>query len=57
MKKGRVNYYKKKTPKCKTLTLQQIYGIQDNKKTEDERKKDWCGDKAQQEFLEKIGRI
>lgn len=28
-----MKYYKKKIAKCKTITLQQIYGIQTDKKT------------------------
>ena len=34
-----MNFYKKKPAKCKTITLQQLYGIQTDKKTTTERPK------------------
>ena len=49
-------YYTKKTPKCRQLTLKQIYGVQNNTETKEQRKEAWGDDKAFLESLQKIGR-
>ena len=49
-------YYTKKTPKCRQLTLKQIYGVQNNTETKEQRKEAWGDDKAFLESLQEIGR-
>ena len=39
-----MKFYKRKTPKSKTLTLEKLYGIQTDKKTTNERSKTWGDD-------------
>ena len=50
-------HYTKKTPKCRSLTLEQIYGLPNNTKTESKCKEIGGDDKAFLESLKEIGRV
>ena len=56
-KKGKPNYYKQKPRKSKTVSLEFIYGLQDNSKTEDKRSETGCDYQDEQQFLQEIGRV
>lgn len=49
-------YYVKKTPKCRQLTLTQIYGLPNNKQAKAERQEIRGDDKTFIESLKEIGR-
>ena len=48
-------FYVKKTPKCRQLTLTQIYGLPNNKKATSEREEIGGDSQAFLESLEEIG--
>jgi len=50
-------YYTKKVPKCRSLTLEQIYGVQNNIKTEKKRQAIGCDDKEFLKSLKEVGRF
>ena len=52
-----MNYYKKKPAKCKTITLQQLYGIQTDKKTTIERPKVGSDDNTIYQLKEEVRRL
>ena len=56
-KKGKPNYYKNKPQKSKTVSLEFIYGLQDNTETEDKCSEVGCNYQDEQKFLEEIGRL
>ena len=52
-----MNFYKKKPAKSKTITLQQLYGIQTDKKTTNERPKTWGDDSTIVQLEEEVRRL
>jgi len=48
-------YYTKKVPKCRSLTLEQIYGLPNNNKTKEQRKEVGGDDKEFLKSLKEIG--
>jgi hypothetical protein len=52
-----MNFYKKKPAKSKTITLQQLYGIQTDKKTTNERPKTWGDDSTIIQLEEEVRRL
>ena len=52
-----MNFYKKKLAKSKTITLQQLYGIQTDKKTTNERPKTWGDDSTIVQLEEEVRRL
>ena len=50
-------YYTKKVPKCRSLTLEQIYGLPNNTKTKSKRKTTGSDPQEFIESLKEIGRI
>ena len=52
-----MNFYKKKLAKSKTITLQQLYGIQTDKKTTNERPKTWGDDSPIVQLEEEVRRL
>lgn len=50
-------YYTKKVPKCRSLTLEQIYGLPNNTKTKSKCKTTGGNDKEFLESLKEIGRL
>ena len=52
-----MKYYKKKPPKSKTITLQQLYGIQTDKKTITERTKVGGDDNTIYQLKEEVRRL
>jgi hypothetical protein len=54
---GKLNYFKKQAPKCRSLTLEQIYGLPDNKAAENEREEIRSDGEAFLEQLKEIGRV
>jgi hypothetical protein len=52
-----MNFYKKKPAKSKTITLQQLYGIQTDKKTTNERPKTWGDDSPIVQLEEEVRRL
>jgi hypothetical protein len=52
-----MKYYKKKIAKSKTITLQQLYGIQTDKKTTTERTKVGGNDNTIYQLKEEVRRL
>ena len=52
-----MKFYKRKPPKSKTITLQQLYGIQTDKKTTNERPKTWGDDSPVIQLEEEVRRL
>jgi hypothetical protein len=52
-----MKYYKKKPAKSKTITLQQLYGIQTDKKTTTERPKVGGDDNTIYQLAEEVRRL
>ncbi len=52
-----MNFYKKKPAKSKTITLQQLHGIQTDKKTTNERPKTWGDDSPIVQLEEEVRRL
>lgn len=52
-----MKFYKKKIAKSKTITLQQLYGIQTDKKTTTERPKTWGDDSPIVQLEEEVRRL
>lgn len=55
--RGKLVYFKKVVPKCRSLTLEQIYGIPDNQTPKSECKEIGGDDQAFLKQLKEIGRI
>jgi hypothetical protein len=52
---GKLNYFKKQIPKCRSLTLEQIYGVPNNQTAENERQEIRSDGEAFLEQLKEIG--
>jgi len=52
-----MKFYKRKPPKSKTITLQQLYGIQTDKKTITERPKVGSDDNTIYQLKEEVRRL
>ena len=55
--RGKLVYFKKVVPKCKSLTLEQIYGIQDNQTPKIQCEEIGGDTEAFIEYLKEIGCI
>lgn len=55
--RGKLVYFKKVVPKCRSLTLEQIYGVPDNKTPKGQCQEIGGDTETFLEYLEEIGRI